>query len=115
MVGFEARRAGPSIVPDIVVARYPGGLRPPVRLELSGGARYGVQPGRPLTLDWLDDRGDIFFHFNARPKEDAVVLNSHLGGAWGEEVLVQGCPIRRELDLRLELRFDVLRDRFRVF
>jgi hypothetical protein len=102
-------------VPDIFVARYPHGLRPPTRLELSGGIPYGIKPGRGFSVDWLDRRGEILFHFNPRPEQDAVAFNSYLDAAWNEEVLLPGYPFHPRLDVPLRLRFDVLRDRFRVF
>jgi hypothetical protein len=99
-------------VPDIVLARFPDGIRPPMRLELSGGPPYGFQPTRGFGIDWVDDAGEIAFHFRVRPDEAAIVLNSHLGGTWNEEVRV---PARLDLgETPLHLRFDVLVDRFRV-
>jgi hypothetical protein len=102
-------------VPDIFVARYPDGVRPPMRLELSGGVPYGVEPGRGFSVDWLDRRGEIVFHFNPRPEQDAIALNSYLGSAWGEQELVPGYRFQHTLEAPLRLRFDVLADRFRIF
>jgi len=35
--------------------------------------------------NWLSDKGDILFHFNPRPNERQIVMNSHINKSWGTE------------------------------
>ncbi len=75
---------------DLAVCRYPRGVSSPAALELSGKHPWVTDPedpdrGRlaPLTVDWLDSRGNRALHFNPRPDEGAVLLNSFIEGVWG--------------------------------
>jgi hypothetical protein len=94
------------------VVSFPTGLSCPARLEFSGSTsveRY------EFAVDWVDAVGNILFHFNPRPADDSVVLNAHVGGAWGEQAVVPGYPFRQVTwDEPFRLRFDVHPDRFRV-
>ena len=35
--------------------------------------------------NWLSEKGDILFHFNPRPNEREIVMNSHINESWGTE------------------------------
>jgi len=85
-----------------------------MRLEFSGPSPVDAQ-GRPtpFAIDWVDGSNDILFHFNPRP-EGHVVLNSRLGGCWGEELVVERYPFSADPRAAFALRFDVDHDCFRV-
>jgi hypothetical protein len=107
---------------DVVVARYPGGLATPARLELSGPSPWVSEDGTSegirfngFTIDWLGADGEIPFHFSAEPDRGRIVLNAFLGGAWGKTVAIRRYPFTLEPDVSFTLRFEVLPDRFRVF
>jgi hypothetical protein len=35
--------------------------------------------------NWLSEKGDILFHFNPRPNEREIVMNSQINKSWGAE------------------------------
>lgn len=37
-----------------------------------------------FSINFMNDREDIYFHFNPRPREKSVISNSFLG-SWGKE------------------------------
>jgi hypothetical protein len=109
-------------VPEAIVARYPEGLRARTRLELSGEPpwvlkwREGIAEiaYQPFAINWLDRQGNILFHFNPRPAESLVVLNSWFDGTWNEPVFIPGLPFQLERDIPFRLRFDVNAQRISV-
>jgi len=38
-----------------------------------------------VAKNWLSDKGDILFHFNPRPDERHIAMNSYINGSWGTE------------------------------
>ena len=110
-------------MPNWLVRRWPDGVRPPARLELSGQVPWVLDNKTevPVTrfeafaVNWFDAEGNIAFHFNPRPEPGVVTLNSLLHGSWGTELVVPAYPFAREASVPFHLRFDVEQDRFRVF
>src|SRR5690242_19649683 len=109
--------------PDrIVCARYENGPTVPSALELVGEQPWSFRErGAPepiawhaFAIDWQDGNGNILFHFNPRPDEDAVVLSSYLGGEWQEQTRIESYPFTRDPDVPFGLRIEVLPDRFGV-
>jgi len=109
-------------MPDALLARYPDGLQPPVRLELSGENPWVLKSNNErahfeferFAVDWLDADGAVLLHFSPRPDARTIVLNSFLDGRWGEEEVVEDYPFPLEPDVPFILRFDVRERRFRV-
>jgi Galactoside-binding lectin/Glycosyl transferase family 2 len=106
----------------LTVCRYPDGVSPPVAVELSGKHPWNTDPddpdsGRrsPLNILWLDSHGNVALHFNPRPEEGAVVLNSYIEGASGDEMVVTPYPFSPDSEAPIRLRFEILDDCFRVF
>jgi hypothetical protein len=97
-----------------VVARYPRGLPVPAELELVGELPWADGP-LGFAVDWCDRRGNVLFHFNPRPDEGRVALNSRLRGVWGEEESLASWPFSVERDTLVRLRFEVSREGFAVF
>jgi galactose binding lectin-like protein/glycosyl transferase family 2 len=101
-------------VAEIRVATFPQGMRPRARrLEIAFGLPFNADEQATFAVDWLDGDGNIAFHFNPRPEQDQVTLNSYVDGLWGAAVTVDGCPFEREPNAS-HLRFDVDSRRFRV-
>src|SRR5437763_832054 len=97
----------------LTLCRYPRGVSPPAAIELSGKHPWDTDPenpdsGRltPLSVQWLDSHGNTTFHFNARPEEGAVVLNSFIDGASGEQVVVTPYPFSPGSEEPIMLRFE---------
>jgi hypothetical protein len=91
-------------VPEVILQRFAFGVEPPGSLDLSG---FPPHPELGLSIDWIDERGDVAVHFNARPHQRAIVLNSNVAGTWGEEVVVPEYPFSRDLDVPCRIRFDI--------
>jgi hypothetical protein len=53
-------------------------------------------------------------HFNPRPQEGAVVLNSFLDGVWGKEERTRRYPFPSQHDAAFHLRFDVSPKRIEI-
>jgi hypothetical protein len=104
----------------LIVERFHEGLRVPTAVELSGEHPWVLDPGSAsvrypgFAVDWLDHEGNILFHFNPRPAEDRVVLNSYVADVWGQEEVLTPYPFRREPDTVLRLGFEVSADSFRI-
>ena len=92
-----------------VLFGFDGGLAPGARLRFSGPS-----PRDSYAIDWLDAAGNVVFHFNPRPDEQIVVLNSFIDGSWGEEVKIDRFPFSVRFEVPLALGFDILPDRFVV-
>lgn len=60
--------------------------------------------------NWVDCHGNILFHFDPRPSEQAIVLNSKLSGRWGLEVRI---PLR--VATAQNIVVDVTADAFEIF
>jgi hypothetical protein len=113
-------------VADLVLARYPPNPAFPIELEL-GGEYPWAEDGPdgagtrflPFAIEWRDGRGNGLFHFNPRPAEGVVVLNSCRRRGrrvrWEEEVIVSGFPLPQEPQVPFRLRFAVRADHFAVF
>jgi hypothetical protein len=107
-------------VPDVLIARYDEGIQLPTHLELSGESPWMLGPDgagpvfNSFAVNWLDSNGNLVVHFNPRPDEGVIVVNSCLEGRWGEEVTVPGYPFRLAPDVPFLLRFEVLRRCFRI-
>src|SRR3989442_9676586 len=82
-------------------------------LDLSGAPAFSIQGPAEFALDWVDHSGNIVFHFNPRPHERAIALNTWLG-EWGGEVLVRPYPFALTPGSPFHLRFDVLESCFLV-
>jgi hypothetical protein len=103
-----------SPVPSSTIVSFPAGLTAPARIELSGASPFGERGPTPFSVDWVDAEGNIPFHFNPRPEQQVVVLNSLVGGSWQKEQRVRRYPFRLEPDVPFLLGFDVSPKRFAV-
>jgi hypothetical protein len=95
-------------------------VRTPETLDLSGQYPWTLDEGavtrfHPFAIDWVDRDGDILLHFNPRPDEKRIVLNSRLDGRWHEEASAPRWPFTLEPNLPFRARFEVQKDRFRIF
>jgi hypothetical protein len=97
----------------MTIVSFPKGVSAPASLDLSGGPPFARDWPTEFALDWVDGAGNIVFHFNARPEEREVALNSWFG-EWGGEVLVRPYPFALEPGLPFHLRFEVLEQCFLV-
>lgn len=62
----------------------------------------------------MDDKGNIYFHFNPRPQEKCLIINACLNGNWGKEErkFVQKFPF---LPMQyFEASFVLMEDKFTV-
>jgi hypothetical protein len=93
-----------------LVASFPSGLPRSLRLELESQQT----PPEAWAVNWVDATGDLVCHFNPRPAEGCVVLNTFRGGAWGEELLVRSYPFPTRPDASFRVAFEALDDEFAV-
>jgi hypothetical protein len=101
-------------MPSSRILSFSDGLPIPSRLDFSGSSSFGAEGATPFAVDWIAENGDILLHFNPRPGEGVVVLNSCLAGVWDEQLVVPDYPFKLEPDTPFVLRFDIQPDVFRV-
>eukprot|EP00002_Diphylleia_rotans_P041171 TRINITY_DN994_c0_g1_i2.p2 TRINITY_DN994_c0_g1~~TRINITY_DN994_c0_g1_i2.p2 ORF type:complete len:235 (-),score=21.28 TRINITY_DN994_c0_g1_i2:316-1020(-) len=83
--GYVYRHRSTRPVASMVLGRQ-WSLVPPRNREATTWA-LDTGEGRHGAADWRTDlvRGDILFHFNPRPSEGQIVMNTLIDGAWGSE------------------------------
>lgn len=67
-----------------------------------------------FSISFMDDKGNIYFHFNPRPQEKCLIINACLNGNWGKEErkFVQKFPF---LPMQyFEASFVLMEDKFTV-